>query len=111
MPNAAMAIVEREKVTQYLLNPHHPLGASKERFFARFGFGIDSWELLREALLQHGRTHPVARETHTDFGVRFEIDGELDTPSGRRPILRTVWQRDVGRIAPRLITAYPAGSP
>jgi hypothetical protein len=35
------------------------------------------------------------------------VEGELNTPLGRRPRVRTVWQFDEGTIAPRLITAYP----
>jgi len=31
LPNAHLALVEREKVTDYLLNPAHRYGASKAR--------------------------------------------------------------------------------
>ena len=41
------------------------------------------------------------------FGPRYEVEGELTTPDGRRSRVRTVWQLDDGQIAPRLITAYP----
>jgi hypothetical protein len=41
------------------------------------------------------------------FGPRYEVDGELTAPDGRRPRIRSVWQVDEGEIAPRLITAYP----
>jgi len=56
---------------------------------------------------EHGRTHEVARVRETGFGPRYVVDGELITPSGRRPRLRTVWQMDEGAVAPRLISAYP----
>ena len=46
-----------------------------------------------------------ARET--GLGPRYEVEGELLAPDGRRPRVRTVWQVDTGQIAPRLITAYP----
>ncbi len=62
---------------------------------------------LAEALREHGRDHEVSRTRQTRWGPRFEIDGELNTPDGRRPRIRTVWQLDQGKIAPRLITAYP----
>jgi len=38
---------------------------------------------------------------------RYEVDGPLNTPAGRTPYVRTVWQLDHGEVAPRLITAYP----
>ena len=41
------------------------------------------------------------------FGPRYEVEGILITPDGRRPRLRSVWQVDEGQLAPRLITAYP----
>lgn len=46
LPNADKAIVEREKVADYLLNPEHRYGASKARFFARFGFSRENWKVL-----------------------------------------------------------------
>jgi hypothetical protein len=107
LPNAHLAIVEREKITEYLLNPAHRFGAGKARFFAEFGFDLERWELLAESLRQHGQDHQVSRTRQTFWGPRFEIDGELNTPDRRRPLIRTVWQVDAGQIAPRLITAYP----
>jgi hypothetical protein len=49
----------------------------------------------------------VAKEKETGFGPRYEIEGELAAPDGRRPRVCTVWQIDTGETAPRLITAYP----
>ena len=105
--NPHLVLVEREKITEYLLNTEHRYGASKARFFAEFGFEIQGWETLAEALLEHGRGHEVSNTRQTHWGPRYEIDGDLNTPDGRRPRIRTVWQLDAGEIAPRLITAYP----
>jgi hypothetical protein len=107
LPNANNLVVEREKIVDYLLNPAHRYGASKARFFARFGFRVEEWERLAEALREHGRIHEMARTVATGFGPRYAVEGELDTPGGRRPRVRTVWQMDEGTIAPRLISAYP----
>jgi hypothetical protein len=106
LPNAANAVVEPEKIADYLLNPAHRYGASKARFFLAFGFSLDKWEALAEALLAHGRTHPVQRVHETSFGPRFEVEGRLRAVDGRSPRLRAVWQWDRGAVAPRLITAY-----
>ena len=109
LPNADLAFVQREKITEYLLNPRHRYGGSKARFFFEFGFHTDEWEVLAEALRQHGQNHEVRFVRETSWGPRYEIDGELKTPDGRQPGIRTVWQLDEGEIAPRLITAYPLG--
>lgn len=107
LPNAELASVEREKIVDYLLNPAHRYGASKAAFFAAFGFEPAAWETLATALREHGLKHDVVREKPTPFGPRYEVEGELPAPDGRRPRVRTVWQMDHGQIAPRLITAYP----
>jgi len=107
LPNSDQSLVEREKIVDYLLNPAHRYGASKARFFIEFGFRSDAWEQLAAALREHGQQHDVARMTETGFGPRYAVEGELNTPSGRRPLVRTVWQMDNGAVAPRLISAYP----
>ena len=50
LPNAERAVVAREKITEYLLSLTSPRGASKARFFMRFGFTIERWEVFAEAL-------------------------------------------------------------
>ncbi len=107
LPNADLAIVEEAKVIDYLLNEKHRFGASKARFFAQFGFRREKWEDLAAALCKHGRQNEVTKVRETGFGPRYEVEGELTTPDGRRAHVRTVWQVDDGEIAPRLITAYP----
>lgn len=111
LPNAHLAIVEREKITEYLLSAVHRYGASKARFFVEFGFRVDDWAALARALCEHGQQNDVSSETETGFGPRYDVDGPLKTPEGRTPRVRTVWQVDQGQVAPRLITAYPLGAP
>ncbi len=107
LPNAHLATVEKEKITGYLLNGGHRFGGSKARFFNRFGFRMDDWETLARALYEHAQHHEVTVQRDAGFGPRYEVDGPLNTPDGRRPRVRTVWQLDQGEVAPRLITAYP----
>lgn len=107
LPNAHLAIVEQEKIVGYLLNPTHRYGASKARFFTGFGCRIEAWEVFAHALRAHGQRHEVKKTKETGFGPRYEVEGELDAPDGRQPRVRTVWQVDLGEIAPRLLTAYP----
>lgn len=107
LPNAENAVVEQEKITEYLLNPTHRYGASKARFFDAFGFRAEEWWKFAEALREHGRNHDVTKVQETGFGPRYEVEGTLLAPDGRRPRVRTVWQLDHGAVAPRLITAYP----
>ena len=107
LPNADKIIIEREKIVNYLLNPEHRIGASKARFFGEFGFCAEKWEVLADALRIHGQIHEVKKIHETGFGPRYVVEGKLNTPDGRTPHVRSVWQFDKDAVAPRLITAYP----
>ena|SRR5580698_2054616 len=107
LPGVDKLIVEREKIQNYLLDPEHRFGGSKARFFNRFGFTLEHWQQLAAALRTHGQVHEVKMVRQTDYGPRFEVEGELNVPDGRAPKVRSVWQQDHGAVAPRLITAYP----
>lgn len=107
LPNAHNAVVEREKITEYLLADINPPDPSKPDFFFRFGFSADDWQAFAEALKLQGATNEVVRIVETPYGLRYHIDGSIDTPDGRNPWIKTVWQIDAGTDYPRLITARP----
>lgn len=110
LPRAAEAVVPRNKVENYLLDPGHPVGAGKARFFRRFGFDREDWHRLAAALKQHALQHPVASHSQAADGVTYLVEGPLTTPAGRAPRVRSVWLvavGEVGELAPRFITAYP----
>ena len=62
---------------------------------------------FRRCLARTRENSDVVQTRETGFGPRYMVEGELNTPAGRRPRVRSVWQFDHGAIAPRLITAYP----
>lgn len=73
-----------------------------------FGFRVEEWPALADALLEHGQTHSVMTRQLSRFDEKFEVKGPLRCPDSRRPEVWTVWQLDKDALAPRLITAYPA---
>jgi len=107
LPQADRIRVDRSKITEYLLNLSHPDGAGKARFFFRFGFSVNDPDVLVNALRKHGSDNAVSRMVETHFGWRYTVDGVLETPDGRNPMIRTVWIMEEEGDAPRLITAYP----
>lgn len=108
LPNAQNASIERGKITDYLLSTTNPRGRNKAVFFLSFGFSMDEWQDFAEALRLHGAAYDVVRVVEAPHGPRYHVEGALETPDGRNPQVRTVWQMDVGSDYPRLITAYPA---
>lgn len=109
LPNVAQLRIDRDKLTGYLLSPANPRGRSKANFFLGFGFRTDSWEGLARALKDHASSCEVTRVVETSYGPRYYVEGPIETPDGRDPAVRTVWQVDLGTTYPRLITAHPLG--
>jgi hypothetical protein len=107
LPNHQAAVVPAAKVTDYLLSHTHPDGRGKAKFFESFGFSADDWQTLAEALQRHGTAHEVTKIEPTPFGIRYVIEGMLETPDERVPLVRTVWFVDQEGDSPRFITAYP----
>lgn len=107
LPNLENATVPQAKITNYLLSPTHSTGRGKAKFFIRFGFSSEQWEVLAHALLEHAKEHDVAKVELTPFGTRYVIEGTLQTPVERTPSVRVVWFVDTGDDAPRFVTANP----
>ena len=107
MPGRDNLQVERAKLADYLLSPTSPRGRHKAAFFRQFGYTAGNLEEFAEALREHGRTQEVARVVDTVHGRRYNVEGPVTTPDGRNPRIRTVWQSDPDKAAPRLISAYP----
>ena len=108
LPNGPLVLVGREKITDYLLNSSHPDHSGKAQFFASMGFQASDWEALARALRKLAQTADVAAYLKSVHGVKYILDGAIETPCGRTPTVRTVWIVDRGRNCPRLVTAYPA---
>ncbi|MFV5216034.1 DUF6883 domain-containing protein [Azonexus caeni] len=106
LPDAEHSLVEERKIREYLLNPEHPQGAAKARFFSARGFGLADWPVFAAALSEQGRRNQVTLVTPTPWGTRYQVDCHCPTPDGLNPCIRTVWEV-AGGGAPRLITSHP----
>lgn len=107
LPRYEQAVIHEHKIVRYLLDETHPTGRHKAVFFKRFGFSLDEWPVLVDALLAHAATHDVAGMMETPEGMHYVVEGELQTPDHRNPSVRSVWTIDIGSQRPRFITAYP----
>jgi hypothetical protein len=47
LPNAEKAVIERRKLTEYLLSETHPAGRFKAQFFKNLGSSEPMWSNLR----------------------------------------------------------------
>ena len=98
--------VAPNKVQDYLLNPDHPVGGAKARFFLGIGYSRQYYEQLVADLVQHGHSGTVTEEKASPYGVKFVVDGPLLAPNGRQYPIRTVWMEQSPGIFVLLITAH-----
>ena len=107
LPKAEKAVVEREKIEDYLLNATHPDNGGKAGFFEGLGFRRDKWETLAQSLQAVATQAEVAHSIESPHGRKYVIVGRLESPDGRAAIVQTIWIVDTGLDVARLVTAYP----
>ena len=109
LPNKSIAHVSLRKIVDYLLSETHPLGKSKAKYFRSYGFDEGNATELASGLLSIAKNSQVESSERSLFGMKYVLDGELNTPKGDRIRIRTVWIIDINTDTPRFVTAYPAG--
>lgn len=107
LPNAECALIEQQKIVNYLLNLNHADGESKAKFFLARGFDRTAWQTMCDALRSQGQNNRVTKTVPTAWGIRYQVDCHCPTPDGANPCIRTVWEINEVAVAPRLLTAYP----
>ncbi|MBI2471760.1 MAG: hypothetical protein HYV59_11045 [Planctomycetes bacterium] len=107
LPDTERAYISLLKIKDYLLSETHPIGKSKAKFFRSFGFNETNTNLLKQGLLSIVHTEDVQEEVLSLHGVKYIIDGLLQTPIGKTVRVRTIWIIDKGQSRPRFVTAYP----
>jgi hypothetical protein len=107
LPNSADAWIPREKLEEYLLNPDHPTGGAKARFFAQLGYTPENPEALEQGLLGIARRETAEEEFVTRHGTKYVLAGYLEGIRGDRRKVRTIWIVEPRTRGPRLVTAYP----
>jgi hypothetical protein len=82
LPNAEHAIIASEKLTGYLLNLSHRRGAAKARLLMKFGYQSDNPKALEADLRTQHLSLDVTGTSTNAYGVVYEIEGPITTPSG-----------------------------
>ena len=106
IPNAERAVIAAAKLTEYLLNMSHKRGAAKARLLLGVG-RPDAPRLLESDLRAQHLSLDVTRTSENAYGVVYEIEGPIKTPSGKTMRFCSIWQIDAGTDVPRFITMYP----
>lgn len=109
LPEAASAVVTRDKALRYLLDPRHETGAHKARRFREvLGYTRADAERLRGDLAAAAPGGRVVSCRPGPFaGLTFAVRVRLTGPSGRSAEVRTNWRVLAPGTAPRLTSAWP----
>ncbi|HNW12548.1 MAG TPA: hypothetical protein PKI71_14390, partial [Candidatus Rifleibacterium sp.] len=63
--------------------------------------------ILAVALKQHAQKNTVTGIERTEFGTKYSIEGKLNSPDGRNPLVKAIWFIEHGEQTPILVTAHP----
>ena len=108
VPDLENAVIAEAKITQYLLSETHEHGKHKAKFFLPLGFSVAQWEVMRDALLRHLQDNDVSNIVAKEHSVNYVVEGPMTTPSGKTPLVRSIWAVDVTGI-PSFASAYKIG--
>ncbi|MFN0213076.1 MAG: DUF6883 domain-containing protein [Saprospiraceae bacterium] len=106
LPNAEFAFVPIEKLTEYALNPEHPVGKHKAAVFeAILGITITDADFLREKIMEAILTHDVKPTRQDEFGQRYQMEFEMER-NGRSATILTSWILEPSELSARLTSCY-----
>jgi hypothetical protein len=110
LPNAERAIIDAEKLYNYVLSATHPVGRFKAAFFRQFGYSAENWKVFERSLRDFILEEEAREIEETQYGKKYIVEGLLSSPSGRTLQITTVWVTLRDESVPRFITAYPGGN-
>ncbi|MGH2954083.1 MAG: DUF6883 domain-containing protein [Solirubrobacterales bacterium] len=107
LPNADRAVIEPEKVRDYVLSPDHEHGRHKARVFrSALGIDRDSWEYLRQQIAARVVEADVSEVRTGRYGLRYSVPMLIEGLNGQTHEVTTGWIIDREGAPPRLTTAY-----
>src|SRR5690606_37171890 len=91
LAGANKAIIDPRKLTEYALNPNHPVGGNKARVFeSALGFTQNNADDLMRQIRQGVMEHTPVPGKIDQFGTRFTVDIPVVGASGDGTV-RTGW--------------------
>src|SRR5487761_2742527 len=74
LPNVRLAVVEQEKIRNYLLNAAHPDNGGKALVFAGLGYDAGNRRALAEALRELAEHPATSKSMASAHGVKYILD-------------------------------------
>jgi hypothetical protein len=105
--NGKNLVIEEKKVKKYLLNPAHPDGGGKAKYFENLGYTHSNWKQFVAALGDHAVKAEITQILSTEYGMKFILEGVIETLEGSQVLIRSVWVVNKQEKFPILVIAYP----
>ena len=107
LPAAERAIVDPDKVQNYLLSRSHAVGVEKARVFESLGYRRPHWRRLQYDLFMCAQQDNAEEADATSYGQKYRIRAILRGPHWRSMAFTTIWIVLSDEGFPRFVTAYP----
>lgn len=98
-------LIEREKLTQYLLVPRKR--NDKSKWLAQGGYTLDNWQVLETDLRNLMLSTDAILVEETVYGKMYEIVGKITGPTRKVLSIRTIWMIESATRKAKFITMYP----
>jgi hypothetical protein len=103
-PDFSTPELDDRKITDYAMNPNHPVGKNKYRVInSATGLGPDDAQEIRRQIIEGVHDGTPIRGKVDEYGQRWSVDVPLTGPHGTM-IVRTAWILDSGSTTPRMVT-------
>jgi hypothetical protein len=105
LPNYEHAVIPRNKLEDYALNPAHRDGQHKARLFKSIlGFERRDWETVSNAILSELPFNEAILNREDGWGKYYLVSLVIDGPNGKTARITTVWIFKHGTDYPSFVT-------
>ncbi|WP_432643218.1 DUF6883 domain-containing protein [Acidaminococcus sp.] len=103
LPNFKCAIVPRNKLKNYILNPGK--SPDKAKFFASIGYNMRNWERFMADVKKKVRTNKALKYRTDKYGqTEYQVNMQIGIT--RKRMVATGWVVRKGSSKPQFVTAY-----
>ena len=107
IPNVKSATINPRKLTEYALNPHHPVGGNKAKVFeSALGYNQSNADALMRQIYEKLPSCESILGKVDQYGQRYTVDIPITGPNGNTVNVRTGWITKTGSDIPELTTIY-----
>jgi len=96
VPALEQAVIDEEKIRDYLLSREHPVGKYKCVVFEALGYSRAEWSQLRDDIRAQHLILDVFRTIEACRGAKYMIQGTLRGPNGSVAEMVSIWIIETG---------------